>query len=416
MKDKFLLGASTAAYQVEGNNIYSDMWTMEQLPHTSFAEPSKDAVDHYNRYEEDIKMLKNAGLNAYRFSIEWARIEQKKGTYNAQETEHYRKVLKCCIENGVKPIVTLHHFSSPKWLIEEGGWENEKVVEYFTDYSAYIARELGELLEYVCTINEANMRLQMAAIIRMFAKSMGVNLQVGVKMELPEEYRIGQREECEAFGGVEAVHSFLSACTPEGDLLIMKAHRSAAEAMKRICPHLKIGLTLSLHDIQAGSGGEEYAKKTWEEEFTHYLPYLKDDDFIGVQNYTRMLTGKECELPVPEGAKTTQMGYEFYPQAMGHVVRRVAKELKLPILITENGVATGNDKERIQFIEIVLEDMKRAIQDGVPVIGYLHWSLFDNFEWQQGYSKTFGLIAVDRTTQERKPKDSLYQIEKIWNS
>lgn len=259
------------------------------------------------------------------------------------------------------------------------------------------------------------MRLQMAAIIRMFAKAMGVNLQVGVNLELPEEYQVGQREEREAFGGVEAVNTFLSACTPEGDLLIMKAHQAAREAMKKECPHLKVGLTLSLHDIQAAEGGEAYAASQWEEEFSHYVPWLKEDDFIGVQNYTRMLAGPDSELPVPEGARVTQMGYEFYPQAMGHVVRRVAEELKLPILITENGTATSDDRERVEFIDVVLHDLKAILKEGIPVIGYLHWSLFDNFEWQQGYKKTFGLIAVDRSTQERTPKPSLYEIAKAWN-
>ena len=415
MQKGFMLGASTAAYQVEGNNIYSDFWTIEQLPHTSFTEPSGDAVDHYNRFEEDIRLLKEAGLNTYRFSIEWARIEQEKGVFSAEETEHYRKVLRCCHENGITPVVTLHHFSSPKWLIEEGGWENPKVVDYFSRYCAYIAEQLGEQMEYVCTINEANMRLQMSAIVRMFAQSMGINLQVGVKMELPEEYQVGQREECEAFGGVDAVNTFLTACSPEGDVLIMKAHQAARKAMKEKCSWLKVGLTLSLHDIQAAEGGEKYAQEQWDEEFAHYLPYLQEDDFIGVQNYTRMLAGPGMELPVPEDAKKTQMGYEFYPQAMGHVVRTVAKVCDLPILITENGVATSEDEDRVEFIETVLNDLYAAKKDGVPLLGYLHWSLFDNFEWQQGYAKTFGLIAVDRSTQMRAPKPSLYVIASIWN-
>ena len=415
MHKEFMLGASTAAYQVEGNNIYSDFWTIEQLPHTSFTEPSGDAVDHYNRFEEDIRLLKEAGLNAYRFSIEWARIEQEKGVFSAEETEHYRKVLRCCHENGVTPVVTMHHFSSPKWLIEEGGWENPKVVDYFSRYCAYIAEQLGEQMEYVCTINEANMRLQMSAIMRMFAQAMGINLQVGVKLELPEEYQVGQREECEAFGGVDAVNTFLTACSPEGDVLIMKAHQAARKAMKEKCPWLKIGLTLSLYDIQVTEGGEEYAQEKWDEEFAHYLPYLQEDDYIGVQNYTRMLAGPGMELPVPEGAKKTQMGYEFYPQAMGHVVRTVAKACSLPILITENGVATAEDEDRVAFIETVLNDLYAAKKDGIPLLGYLHWSLFDNFEWQQGYAKTFGLIAVDRSTQVRAPKPSLYAIAKIWN-
>ena len=153
----FLMGASTAAHQVEGNNIHSDYYTMELMKSTSFTEPSGDAVDHYNRYEEDIRLLAQAGLNCYRFSIEWARIEPEEGRFDEAETQHYRDVLRCCRELGVTPIVTLHHFTSPKWLISKGGWEAESTVEYFRRYCAYIARELGNDLQYIVTINEANM-------------------------------------------------------------------------------------------------------------------------------------------------------------------------------------------------------------------------------------------------------------------
>ena len=181
---QFMLGASTAAYQVEGNNVQSDFWVMEQLEHSSFKERSGDAVDHYHRYEEDIKLMKAAGLNAYRFSIEWARVEPEKGRYCEAEINHYREVLACCQANGITPVVTMHHFSSPQWLIKEGGWESEKVVAYFRDYCAYVAAQLGDQMKYICTINEANMRLQMTSVMRTFAKNMGLNLQIGVHREL----------------------------------------------------------------------------------------------------------------------------------------------------------------------------------------------------------------------------------------
>ena len=116
----FMLGAATAAHQVEGNNVHSDFWAMEHMPYSLYKEPSLQAVDHYHHYHEDIQLLVNAGLNTYRFSIEWARIEPVKGQFNADEIEHYRKVLECCHQNKVNPVVTLHHFSSPKWLITEG--------------------------------------------------------------------------------------------------------------------------------------------------------------------------------------------------------------------------------------------------------------------------------------------------------
>lgn len=411
----FLVGAATAAHQVEGNNLQSDFWAMEQLEHSSFREPSLDAADHYNHYEADIKLLAEAGLNAYRFSIEWARIEPEKGRYDDAEIEHYRKVLQCCQANGVTPIVTLHHFSSPKWLIAEGGWENPALVEYFKNYCVHVAEKLGGLIGYVCTINEANMGLQIAAVARDIMRQMGFNLQVGMNFEPPKERMQQMMESAQAFGIADPrqVNTFLSMRTIEGDLLTMRAHEAARDAMKAVYPHLKVGLTLSLFDLQAQPGSEETAQAEWDEEFTHYLPYIKNDDFIGVQNYTRKLIDEKGGQPAPAGAELTQMDYEFYPQALANVIRRVAKELPIPILVTENGLASADDTRRVAFIEHATAGVQACIADGIPVKGYVHWSLLDNFEWHLGFSKTFGLVAVDRTTQARKPKESLYSLGRI---
>lgn len=410
----FLIGAATAAHQVEGNNIYSDFWALEQMKHSSFIEPSMDAVDHYNRYEEDIKLMADAGLNAYRFSIEWARIEPENGRFNNSEIEHYRKVLNCCQINGIKPIVTLHHFSSPKWLITEGGWESQRTIGYFRRYCEYVVENLGDQMEYVCTINEANMGLQMAAIIRRILKQMGVNLQVGMNFQPPNKQLDAMKEAARVFGLNEPseVQTFLSQRTIEGDLLIRHAHEAARDAIKAKCPHLKVGLTLSLHDIQAQPGGEEHSLKEWEDEFAHYLPYIRNDDFIGLQNYTRELIGADGIMPVPVDNEITQMNYEFYPEALGNVIRKVAKELQIPIMVTENGLATTDDTRRIEFINRALAGVEECIDEGINVLGYLYWSLLDNFEWQKGYSMKFGLIAVDRTTQIRYPKPSLYHLGK----
>ena len=135
----FLLGAATAAHQVEGNNRNSDNWAQEQMQHSSFVEPSGDACDHYNRYEEDIRLMAKAGLNAYRFSVEWARIEPEEGVFDEKATQHYRDVIRCCKENGLEPIVTLHHFTSPVWLIRKGGWEADTTPADFARYARYIA-------------------------------------------------------------------------------------------------------------------------------------------------------------------------------------------------------------------------------------------------------------------------------------
>ncbi len=413
----FLLGAATAAHQVEGNNTNSDCWTMEHMKFTSFIEPSEDAVDHYNRYEEDIILMENAGLNAYRFSLEWARIEPQEGIFDEKEIRHYEDMIDCCRAHGIEPIVTLHHFSSPKWLISKGGWEAESTISDFERYVRYCAEKLGNKLNIVCTINEANMGIQVAAIAKRYMMQMQAmagktdssdgSVQVGMNLQkMMEGQKLAAQENVEVFG-VPKVENFTSMRTPEGDLIVCRAHEAARKALRELAPHVKVGLTLSLHDIQIVEGGEEEAAKTWNEEFLHYLPYIQEDDFLGVQNYTRTLIGKEGQLPNPEDAELTQMNYEYYPEALEHVIRKISEEYKGDLIVTENGIATADDTRRVAFIETVLNGVQNCINDGLPVKGYLHWSLMDNFEWQKGYSMQFGLIAVDRSTQTRTIKPSL---------
>lgn len=408
----FLLGAATAAHQVEGDNIHSDCWTMEHQAHSIYAQPSQDAVDHYHRYEEDIALLAGAGLNAYRFSIEWARVEPKEGQFDEDEVEHYRRVIACCRSRGVEPVVTLHHFSSPAWLMGKGGWEAESTVEDFARYARFVMERLGGQVNWVCTINEANIGLQIAAIARQFIRQMHTGadnpLQLGVDpLELEEDQSRAVMENLRDFG-VALPQPFVSARTPQGDRLIIRAHQAARDAIREVAPHVKVGLTLSLHDIQAAPGGEDLAERDWAEEFSHYLPALEEDDFLGVQNYTRTIIGPEGPLPAPRDAELTQMGYEFYPQGLESVLRRVAKEFHGDLLVTENGVATDDDLRREAYIDTATDGVVNCIRDGLPVKGYFYWSLLDNFEWQKGFDMTFGLIAVDRTGgQVRRPKASL---------
>lgn len=421
LPENFLIGAATAAHQVEGNNIHSDLWAMEHMKHTSFIEPSLDAVDHYNRYEKDIKLMADAGLNAYRFSIEWARIEPEEGHFDSEAVDHYKAVIACCKKYGIEPFVTLHHFSSPKWLISKGGWEASTTPEDFAHYVRFIIGELGSELHYICTINEANMGIQVAAIAERYKRQMMAQMQaaqsggnsadgsvqVGINLQkMMEGQKAAAAETLEVFG-VEKVENFTSMRTREGDLLILKAHELAKKEIKALYPDIKVGLTLSLHDIQPQEDGMERAKKEWDEEFMHYLPYIKDDDFLGVQNYTRSLIGADGQLPNPDGAELTQMNYEFYPEALEHVLRKVAKDFHGDLYVTENGIATADDTRRVAFIDTALKGIVSCINDGLPVKSYFHWSLLDNFEWQKGYSMTFGLIAVDRSTQTRHPKESL---------
>ena len=187
----------------------------------------------------------------------------------------------------------------------------------------------------------------------------------------------------------------------------MRAHQAAKQALKSVNPEIKVGLTLSLFDYQPTDDGREIAAQLWHEDFGMYLPYICDDDFLGVQNYSRKIVDKNGACPPAPDVPLTQMGYEDYPASIGNVVRKVAKEFPGELIVTENGLATSDDKRRCDFIREAFAGVQAAKAEGAPVRGYLYWSLLDNFEWQAGYSKTFGLIAVDRRTQKRFPKGSL---------
>jgi len=406
----FFIGASTAAHQVEGNNIYSDYWLMENLKKSMFAEPSGDAVNHYKLYREDIAMMVDFGLNAYRFSIEWARIEPEEGEFNDEAINHYRDVLLTCKKNNITPLVTLHHFTSPKWLIRLGGWESEQTPDYFARYCAHVMKELGELIPYVCTINEANIAI---GITRMMKQNSASAAQVGVNPEMLAHMQAYQAELGEAFGmNPKEIHTFLAPRTEQGMSVIFQAHVAARTAIKQISPDTRIGITMSLHDLQSIPGGEKLAAQELHEEFLQFLPYLQEDDFFGLQNYTREVYGPEGVVPAASEVEKTQMGYEYYPQGLESVIRSVYKHLNKPIIVTENGVATEDDHRRVEFIDQALKGVHACISDGIPVYGYMHWSLLDNFEWQLGYSKHFGLVAVDRSQQLRIPKPSAYHLGK----
>lgn len=409
MGKQFLTGAATAAHQVEGNNKNSDFWVMENLKHSDFAEPSGMAVDHYNRYAEDIRILAEAGLNAYRFSIEWARIEPNEGHFDEQEIAHYRDVLRECRKNGVEPIVTLHHFSSPAWLIRKGGWTSEYVVDAFAKYTRYVAEQLGSELGYVCTINEANMGFQLQKVMgdmRNSSRKEG-DVQVGVELDM-KKILLSMLEQGFAFHcNPMKVNAYLRPRTEEQEKIVMRAHQAAKRELKSVSKDIRVGLTLSLFDYQAVEGGEENAAKLWREDFGIYLPFIREDDFLGVQNYSRKIVDANGTRQPAEGAPLTQMGYEDYPASIGNVLRKVAKEFPGELIVTENGLSTSDDARRCDFIREAFAGVLAAKEDGVPVSGYMYWSLLDNFEWQAGFGKTFGLIAVDRSTQTRYPKESI---------
>ncbi|MFT8461335.1 glycoside hydrolase family 1 protein [Liquorilactobacillus ghanensis] len=416
--NKLIIGSATSAHQVEGNNKNSDCWIMENVKDSVWVEPSGVGVDHYNLYPEDIERMAKASYKAYRFSIEWARVEPQRGVFDQNEIEHYRKMLLCCQKNNIIPVVTFHHFSSPSWLMSIGGWESEELPELFAIYCKKVAEELGDLLPYVCTINEANMRLQIAKLMKNYEKPKADNdsqtIQVGLNSDADQFKERYMNRLATAFKTkAENIQPFISMASARGDELVMQAHMKARQAIKEVSPKTKVGLTLSLFDYQPVAGGESVCEAEWNDDFRHYLPALAEDDFLGVQNYTRKVVDENGEIPLSKDIKVTQPGYEFYPEALGHVVTKVAKDWHKPILITENGAAVDNDEDRVLFIKRALTGLQACIDAGIDIPMYFYWSLLDNFEWQAGYSQTFGLIAVNRKTMKRTPKDSFYYLGKI---
>jgi beta-glucosidase len=186
-----------------------------------------------------------------------------------------------------------------------------------------------------------------------------------------------------------------------------RAHRLAVEAYKSIRSEAKVGWTLALVDLQAVEGGEEKRDARRRSSQLDFLDVSRDDDFIGVQTYSRFVSGPDGQVPLPEGTPLMQTGWEIYPEALGNTVRLAAEHTGRPVLVTENGVGTDDDELRISVTASALEGVRRCLDDGIDVRGYLHWTLLDNFEWMAGYAKTFGLVEVDRETFERTPKPSL---------
>ncbi len=392
----FVWGTATAAHQVEGNNVNSDFWVMEHLPETIFVEPSGDAIDQYHRYADDIGMIADLGFNSYRFSVEWARIEPERGRFSAAAINHYRRVLETCKAHGLQTMVTMHHFTSPRWLIEDGGWLNIASAEKFANYCAFVIQELGDLIDSVCTINEVNIPRMVALL-----------WAGGEPQEGMPDFMSFANTASAAFGvEMQAFAPFFFAGSPEARDVMLAAHRQAVIAMKAVKPTLPIGVTVAMQDMQALPGGERKRDELRYEIQDVYFEATKGDDFFGVQTYSRDRIDANGAAGPEEGVELTQMGYEFWPEALGATIRYAAEKTGLPIFVTENGIGTADDTRRQAYYERALACVADCLRDGLDVRGYYAWSAFDNFEWLLGYRPTFGLIAVDRATQVRTVKPS----------
>ena len=400
--EKFLFGTAVASYQVEGG-IYNNDWTIwENKSNSVCVEPCNEACKHYEMLDQDIDLIKKLGIKAFRFSIEWSRIEPTEGNYDNVAINHYVEKANKLISNKITPIITFHHFTTPEWLFNKGSWLNPNADEYFDKYVEKLMKNLPNEIEFFNTINEPG-------IFAFFGYFSTNKFPPGIANET----------------------KFIQASEN-----IMSAHKKALKTIKKYNQNAKVGMTHALQEWEDSDNNKlkAYLKYHLEDKF---LDASIDDDFIGLQTYTIVRFPKNIFLKVfnalllnigpirkyilpriiqifagRNGAITsetriTKMGYEYRPEAVLYNLKRLNKIYPdKDIFITENGIATDNDDERIEFVTTVLKDVHNFQSEHKNVIGYLYWSLLDNFEWDLGYQMNFGLVEVNKETYERVPHRS----------
>jgi beta-glucosidase len=372
--DGFLWGTATAAHQVEGGNVNNDHWELEHAEHTPFAEPSGDACDSFHRWPEDLDLVSGAGLNTYRFSLEWSRVEPEEGEFSRAGLDHYRRIVDGCRDRGLTPIVTLVHFTMPRWLLHDGGWTGPKAGDRIARFTEFVSPALADA-GYVATLNEPNL--------------MAAQPVMGAMARRGEPIKGLPRPDQAVADALLGLHGRMT-----------QVLRGAGAPPS--------GMTLVGREHLAQDGGEERMRAERAAFEDQFLEAARADDWLGLQVYTcARFDADGLVAPAPD-VQTLAHGMERRPEALGAAVRRAAEVLPgMPLLVTENGIATTDDDDRITFTRDALTGLATAIADGADVRGYVHWSLLDNFEWMLGYRPTFGLVAVDRETFARTPKPSL---------
>jgi beta-glucosidase len=391
--DGFLWGVATAGHQNEGGNVHSDMWHLEHTEPTLFREPSGDACRGYELFEGDLDLVAGRGLNAYRFSVEWARVEPARGEVSRDALDHYERVVDAALERGLAPIVTFNHFAAPHWFSAAGSWLASDAAALFAAQADRVMARLGDRIAAGVTINEPNLEQL---------------LQAGGK--LPPAAETVKREMLAAAARAAGTDRYFASnvITAEAQEAFRDAftaaHVAAKGAIKARRADLPVGVSIAISDEVALPGGEDRRDARRAAVYDHWLDVARDDDFVGVQNYERTYHGPEGEV-VPDGPRNG-MGSVIEPGSLAGAVRYAHERSGVPVLVTEHGIQTDDDAQREAFIPAALAELAREIAAGTPVTGYCHWTLMDNFEWIFGYGPKLGLVAVDRETFARTPKPS----------
>ncbi|MDH7972940.1 family 1 glycosylhydrolase [Sphingomonas sp. AR_OL41] len=389
---KFLWGAATAGHQVEGNNVNADIWLLEQMKPTLFAEPSGDACDSLHRWGEDVALVKALGLNCYRFSVEWSRIEAAEGQFSQAYLDHYARIVDHCRASGLAPVVTFNHFTTPRWFAARGGWEAPDAPELFARYCTRVARAMAAGISHALTFNEPNLSIGGA----------WSRFQPDARARGAMQALIAAAAKASGSESFSVLNGGDSAPMIPG---VLRAHRLGRDAIKAVRGDLPVGMSLAISD-DVGVGPDSLLAAKRRARYEPFFEAGRDDDFVGVQTYERSFIGRTGPLDTPAGGARRKDGKPFEPEAIGGAIRYAHAATGKPILVTENGIETDDDAERARFIPLAVAAVEAARRDGVPVLGYIHWSLLDNFEWFGGYKPKFGLVAVDRTTFKRTPKPS----------
>ena len=390
----FLWGAATSSHQVEGGNRWNDWWMHEASGDLPYA--SGDACQHYSRYETDFDLARSLGHNAHRLSIEWSRVEPEQGNWNDDALQHYAAVIAALRERGLEPIVTLHHFTNPQWFARTGGWLQKDSKTLFARYARRVAEALPDV-RYWITINEPTVYIKNgfgSGCWPPFQENKALNAgRVLLNMARAHVAAYCELHTAAADPCVGLAHSapHVAPCRP-GDW------RDRAVARSRDYLLNDLFFDVTRRSANAASCSEVF-------------------DFIGLNYYTRTLVrydtrglrilfGTECkEAHHRDLGSENQLGWLIHAPGIYEVTKKFAA-YGVPLMITENGCATTDDEQRSAFIRDHVAQLARAVGDGIDILGYLYWTLVDNFEWSYGPTAFFGLAGMDADTGERRPRPS----------
>lgn len=409
----FRWGSAASAHQTEGGN-YNSWSEWEKIPgKINDGSTANIACNHYNRYETDFDLAKELGHQVHRFSIEWSRIEPKRGKWNEKEIDHYRSVIKALIGRDIQPMMTLHHFANPIWFRDIDAWLNPESPEMFGAYARKAAEAFSDLDIIWNTINEP-----------MVVVSLG---------HLYGEFPPGIKD----FGKAQEASKHLLMAHGQASSQIREVYDNLGRKQPQIAPVISTSYFMpenpdDENDVEMAKYLDNLYNQIWirgavnaqieeiDGSTSHYKALEGSTDFIGVNYYSRMVVSSKLdilagELPPkdPNLERCEGLDWEVYPEGYYHVLKSYWENYRKPIFLTENGIGTLDDSLRRRYLISHLQQVHRAIQEGVDIRGYLVWSLTDNFEWAQGYESHFGLIEVDYETQERIPRESAYMFKEI---